>query len=118
MSHVQLSSRNCTKHNVRCDYMETAMAEGVPDLCITPQIQRELDTWRHTTAFPFPSLGLEHPPSPSLYGANDLRLVHHIASIANDMQVVDASSRYALWTRRIPMYDHVSILYTVIIHCS
>lgn len=88
--------------------MDTALAEGVPDLRITPHIQKELDNWARNGIYPFPSLGLDHTPSPSLYGPSDLRLVHHISSVAARMQTVESSCTYAIWTRRIPMYETCS----------
>jgi hypothetical protein len=96
-------SRNCTKHNVRCDYMDGGMVEGNPDLNMTPQVLQELDRWRETGVYPFPNLGLEHHPSPSRYSPTDLRLIHHISSIASQMQAVEPSNS-AIWTKRVPMY--------------
>lgn len=82
--------------------MESAVPDGIPDLKMTPQIQRELDAWRHEGIYPFPTLG--PAPSPHRYSQTDLRLIHHISEIAAQMQATDASSRYAIWTRRVPMY--------------
>ncbi|KAA8895047.1 hypothetical protein FN846DRAFT_767616, partial [Sphaerosporella brunnea] len=100
--------RNCTKHNVRCDYMDRDVVEGNPDLNMTPQVLQELERWRETGVYPFPNLGLELHPSPSLYSQTDLRLIHHISSIASQMQAVEPSNS-AIWTKRVPMYVAVSI---------
>jgi hypothetical protein len=83
--------------------MDGGMVEGNPDLNMTPQVLQELDRWRETGVYPFPNLGLEHHPSPSRYSPTDLRLIHHISSIASQMQAVEPSNS-AIWTKRVPMY--------------
>jgi hypothetical protein len=82
--------------------MDGGMVEGNPDLHMTPQIQRELDTWRETGVYPFPSLGVDSQPSPSRYSPTDLRLIHHISSVATQMQAAEAGHS-ATWTKRVPM---------------
>ncbi|KAI5817316.1 hypothetical protein BZA77DRAFT_245301 [Pyronema omphalodes] len=99
--------RNCTKHNVRCDYMDGNMVEGHPDLAMNPQIQGELDTWRETGVYPFPSLELGNQPIPSRYSQTDLRLIHHISSIAAQMQAAEPGNS-ALWTKRVPMFLRIA----------
>jgi hypothetical protein len=81
--------------------MEGMIVKGNPDLRMTPQIQHELDTWRATEIFPFPTLGVVNHPSPSRYSPTDLRLIHHIACIASQMQAVEGTS--SIWTKRVPM---------------
>lgn len=73
------------------------------DLNITPAIQQELDIWRSTGVYPFPSLGVANQPSPAHYSPTDLRLIHHISAIAAQMQAAEAGGKYAVWTRRVPM---------------
>lgn len=82
--------------------MDGSLVEGHPDLKMTPQIQRELDNWRETGVYPFPSLGVVKHPSPSRYTATDLRLIHHISSVASQMQAAELSNS-AIWTKRVPM---------------
>jgi len=69
---------------------------------MTPQIERELDTWKKTGVYPFPNLGLERQPSPTRYSPTDLRLIHHISSIASQMRAVEPGNS-AIWTKRVPM---------------
>ena len=77
------------------------------DLDITPTIQRALDSWRNTGVYPFPSLNIavENLPSPAHFSAADLRLIHHISSVAQSITSSEgATGRYAVWTRRVPLY--------------
>ncbi|RPB13171.1 putative ubiquitin carboxyl-terminal hydrolase 2 [Morchella conica CCBAS932] len=100
--------RNCTKHNVRCDYMdapadgENPPIPGSPDLNISSQDQQELDNWVVKGEWPFPSLGLNNEPSPSSYSPTDLRLIHHISSVAVKMQE-SKPEKDQLWTKRVPI---------------
>lgn len=82
--------------------MDGSMVKGTPDLNMSPQIQRELDDWRETGVYPFPSLGVDNQPSPSRYSQTDLRLIHHISSVAAQMQAAEPSNS-AIWTKRVPM---------------
>ena len=101
------NSGNCTKHNVRCDYMEQPEAEasqalGNPDLRMTPQIEQDLRQWRESGVYPFPSLGVTEQPPWNLYSPTDLRLIYHISSIANQMQAAEAQQQ-SVWVRRVPL---------------
>lgn len=106
MSH----SRNCTKHNCRCDYMDgprprdkRARSPSGPELLWSPAIKRDIETWRRTEQFPFPEMHLEPQPSVQNYSLTDLRLMHHIASVSRDMQLRGSSS-FVIWTDKIPTY--------------
>lgn len=106
-------SRNCTKHNCRCDYMdsppppEEARKSSLtgPDLLWTPPIEREVELWQRTGVFPFFELNLEasgHFRSLSLI---DRRLIHHLSSIYSDMQRKDFV-HCTLWVELLPRYDY------------
>jgi hypothetical protein len=76
---------------------------GSPDLNISSQDQQELDNWVVKGEWPFPSLGLNNEPSPSSYSPTDLRLIHHISSVAVKMQE-SKPEKDQLWTKRVPMF--------------
>ena len=82
--------------------MDGSMVKGTPDLNMTPQIQRELDDWKKSGVYPFPSLGVDNQPSPLRYSETDLRLIHHISSVAAQMQAAEPSNS-SIWTKRVPM---------------
>jgi hypothetical protein len=67
----------------------------------TPEIEAEIEQWQRTGMFPFPSLGVYPAPAPEHLTLEDLRLIHHVASISNQMQEMGASD-FTLWTRQIP----------------
>ena len=101
-------SRNCTKHSVRCDYRDipanrypgVQAPDGV-DLLWTHDVEREIYEWQRTGVFPFP--GMQFFPQSSAYKLSsvDLRLIHHIASVSQEMQRCNYS-KFTIWTERIP----------------
>lgn len=72
-----------------------------PDLRMTPQIERDLQQWRETGVYPFPTLGITEQPSLAQRSNTELRLIHHISSIAAQMQT--AESQHSVWVRRVPL---------------
>lgn len=85
-------SKNCTKHSVRCDYMDMSKAgedppkgSRPPDLLTTPQLQQALDTWRLTGESPLPELRKSDLTYWTRFSTIDLRLVHHITTLSSDM---------------------------------
>lgn len=72
-----------------------------PDLMWTPEISATIDQWQATGIFPFPSLQVYATPDPSLFSADDLRLIHHVASICDELETLGVNN-FTLWTRQIP----------------
>lgn len=68
----------------------------------TPEVAAAVKHWRFTGIFPFPDLGVYPSPVTAEFTIEDLRLLHHVASISNEMRMMDANG-YTLWTRHIPM---------------
>lgn len=105
------TSRNCTKHQVRCDYMDspTAMmpespqSPQQPNLLWTPEIEATIELWRQTGEFPFPELRVYPQPQWRALTTVDLRLVHHLSSISNEM-FRNRTSKSTLWTDMMPKY--------------
>lgn len=86
-------SRNCTKHNCRCDYMdqppateEATHSPRMPDLQMTPEIERQIEEWRMTGEPPFSELQLTPNAYWHRFSGVDLRLIHHIAGMSIEMQ--------------------------------
>lgn len=89
-----LNSRNCTKHNCRCDYMdiqaardETAPATAAlpPNLLLTPEIDAEVEQWRITGVPPFPELNFTPRSDWNRFPKSTLRLIYHIAGLSIDL---------------------------------
>lgn len=101
-------SRNCTKHNCRCPYMDMPVQEeraATPekaDLLWTPEIEAEIERWQQTGSFPFPDLYIYPAPSPQFFSFEDLRLIHHVASVSSELGIHDASN-FTIWTRQVPL---------------
>ncbi|KAK4127439.1 hypothetical protein N657DRAFT_210598 [Parathielavia appendiculata] len=113
--------RNCTKHKIRCPYNDVSVPEDragspdKPDLMWTPETEATIDQWRRTGVFPFPSLGIYPAPAPELLTLEDLRLIHHVASISHQMQELDASD-FTLWTRQIPTIIRIGATHRYVLH--
>lgn len=78
----------------------------------TPEVEAIIDHWQQTGMFPVPGLDINPPPNPQCYNAEELRLIHHVASISHELGNWDANS-FTLWTSQIPRYD---LTYTLIPH--
>nr|POE85230.1 hypothetical protein CFP56_67387 [Quercus suber] len=103
-------SRNCTKHQVRCDYMETVSGEsddpqspGQPVIVISPELESGVDLWQQTGSFPFPNLHVFPPPTVHEYTKNELRLLYHLSNTCNDL-LLNGTTGTTVWTERIPKY--------------
>jgi hypothetical protein len=113
--------RNCTKHKIRCPYNDVPAPEDragspdKPDLMWTPEIEATIDQWRRTGMFPFPSLGIYPAPAPELLTLEDLRLIHHVASISHQMQELDAND-FTLWTQQIPTIIRIGATHRYVLH--
>lgn len=100
-------SKNCTKHNCRCDYMDHPPLEEAPrvleepNLLWTSRIESEIETWRRTGVFPFPEMDLQSSQQFRGLSPIDLRLIHHLSSIYRDMRLADFV-HCTLWVQQIP----------------
>lgn len=101
-------SRNCTKHNCRCDYMDVAAANEQsprpmkgPDLLMSPEIEIEIENW-HSNGVP-PFLELSQCPRSGWYGLSriQLRLIHHIIGLSIDLHRRGFSS-CTVWAQKLP----------------
>jgi hypothetical protein len=87
------TSRNCTKHNCRCDYMDvqTAREDSVQipksslNLMMTPEIDAEIENWRATGIPPFQELSQCARNDWHRFSKSTLRLIHHIAGLSIEL---------------------------------
>lgn len=103
-AHTDFDSRNCTKHNCRCDYMDVAAApkpRKVPDLLMSPEIEMEVENWLTRGIPPFPELS--QCPRSGWYGLSriDLRLVHHIIGLSIDLHRRGFGA-CTVWAQKMP----------------
>lgn len=102
-------SRNCTKHQVRCDNINSPsaletyspQAAQQPNLLWTSEIEAIIGLWKQTGEFPFPELPIHPQPQWRAYAKTDLRLIHHLLFITNEM-FRDRASKMTLWVDVMP----------------
>ncbi|KAK3325388.1 hypothetical protein B0H66DRAFT_122175 [Apodospora peruviana] len=113
--------RNCTKHKVRCPYQDIPAPEDragtpdKPDLMWTRDNEAAVDEWKRTEVFPFPELNIYPTPSPEHMSVDDLRLIHHVASISSQMKESGADG-FTLWTRQIPTIIKIGATHSYVMH--
>jgi hypothetical protein len=83
---------------------DTQSQSGSPEqlpLAFTPAAESRLDLWQQTGSFPYPELNVFPQPSAHEYSKTDLRLIHHLSSISNDL-LLNNSNNLTLWTQKMP----------------
>lgn len=89
--------------------MDTAEAETTSQrssvdgraVTLSPSIDDEIDVWKQTGVFPFPNLQVYPTPQVQDLTKDELRLIHHICSVSNDL-VLSETSHLTSWTEKIP----------------
>ena len=114
--------RNCTKHKIRCPYNdmqlpaeERSTTPDKPELMWTAEIEATIDQWQRTGAFPFPGLNIFPTPNAQFLSVEDLRLIHHVASISHQLKCMDADG-FTLWTRHIPKIIQIGATHKYVMH--
>lgn len=70
-------------------------------VALTPGTERRIDLWQQTGSFPYPDLQVFPPPPTHEYSKNELRLIHHLSSISNDL-LLNGSTKLTIWTQKMP----------------
>ncbi|KAK7187947.1 hypothetical protein DPSP01_003163 [Paraphaeosphaeria sporulosa] len=116
--------RNCTKHQVRCDYQDSPQAMQPPEsprspqqpnLLWTPEIDATIEQWRQTGVWPFDHLPVYPQPQWRVFPKTDLRLVHHVATISNEM-FSHRTSKLTLWTDMMPKFLSIAASHPFVMH--
>ncbi|KAF7194031.1 Sterol uptake control protein 2 [Pseudocercospora fuligena] len=114
--------RNCTKHQVRCDYMENVGSDSEgqsspeqPNISFSPGTESRIDLWQQTGSFPYPGLQVFPPPQTHEYSKNELRLIHHLSAISNDL-MAKGTSNLTIWTAKIPKFLSIAASYPYVMH--
>lgn len=94
---------------------ERAPTPEKADLLWTPEIEKEIERWQQTGSFPFPELYLYPAPSPQFFSFEDLRLIHHVASISSELGMHDAGN-FTIWTRQVPLFLKIGSSYPFVMH--
>lgn len=101
-------SRNCTKHQVRCDYMENVgsdtESQASPEqssITLTPGTESRVENWQQSGVFPYPDLQVYPSPRTQEYSKNELRLIHCLSTISNDL-LLRGTTNLTIWTQKMP----------------
>ncbi|KAH9872274.1 hypothetical protein IAQ61_005109 [Plenodomus lingam] len=87
----------------------------MPKLYKTPKIETTIELWSQTGEFPFPELRVYPQPQWRAIGKTDLRLIHHISSISNEM-FRNRTSKSTLWTDMMPKFLSISASHPFVMH--
>ncbi|WPH03520.1 Hypothetical protein R9X50_00640000 [Acrodontium crateriforme] len=115
--------RNCTKHQVRCDYSEgigsdtesQRQSPEQPSVMLTPGSESRIRQWEETNTFPYPALEIFPPPQTQEYSKNELRLIHHLSSMSNDL-LMKGTSDLTVWTTQLPRFLRIASSYPYVMH--
>ena len=80
---------------------ESPKSAQQPNLLWTAEIDATVELWRQTGEFPFPELRVYPQPQWRAYEKTDLRLIHHLSSITNEM-FRNRTSKLTVWTDLMP----------------
>lgn len=94
---------------------ESPQSPQQPNLLWTPEIEATIDVWRQTGEFPFPELRVYPQPHWRALNKTDLRLVHHLASISNEM-FRNGTSKSTLWTDMMPKFLSIAASHSFVMH--
>lgn len=101
-------SKNCTKYSCRCPYQDLPendhreLIATKANLMWTSEIKAEIQSWQQIGRSSFPSLCV-FPAIPfEKISLEDLRLIHHVASISSELSASN-SSNFTIWVRQVPL---------------
>lgn len=89
---------------------EPPRSPRAPDLCMTSEIEREIEDWRMTGNPPFPELRLSSRSYWYRYSNVDLRLIHHVAGLSIEIH----RRGYAdciVWAQKMPVFLSIALHY-------
>lgn len=94
---------------------ESPQSPQQPNLLWTPEIEATIDIWRQTGEFPFHELRVYPQPQWHTLSRTDLRLVHHLSTISNEM-FRNGTSKSTLWTDMMPKFLSIAASHTFVMH--
>lgn len=94
---------------------ESPKSPQQPNLLWTPEIEATIDLWQQTGDFPFPELRVYPQPQWRAYSKTDLRLIHHLSSISNEM-FRNRTSKLTVWADLMPKFLSVASSHPFVMH--
>jgi len=86
-----------------------------PAIAFSPTTESRIDLWQQTGSFPYPQLQVFPPPQTHEYSKNDLRLMHHLSTISNDLRM-NGTTALTLWTQKMPKFLSLASSYPFVMH--
>lgn len=87
--------------SVDSDEAEGQSSPEQPSILLTPGSERRIDDWQQSGGFPYPGLQIFSPPQMQDYSKNDLRLIHHLSGLSNEL-MCKGTSGLTIWTQKMP----------------
>ncbi|KAH6668311.1 hypothetical protein B0J14DRAFT_159287 [Halenospora varia] len=113
--------KNCTKYSCRCPYQDLPendhreLIATKANLMWTSEIKAEIRSWQQIGRSSFPSLCV-FPAIPfEKISFEDLRLIHHVASISSELSASN-SSNFTIWVRQVPLFLEIGATYNFVMH--
>ena len=100
--------------NVGSDTESQSSPEQQP-LALTPNSESRIDMWQQTGSFPYPDLQVYPPPPIQGQSKDELRLLHHISSITNDL-MLEGTTNLTLWTQKMPKFLSIASSYPYVMN--
>lgn len=86
-----------------------------PPVALTPGSETRIDIWQQTGSFPYPDLQVFPTPETHEYSKNELRLIHHLSSISNDL-LLKGSTNITIWAQMMPKFLSIASSYPYVMH--
>ena len=92
-------SRNCTKHQVRCDYKDSELHEDrlnsvIPSVTSPTEVDAIISQWQRTGVASMGDLSIDLRDHASDDRSDDLQMVYHILHAGQTAE----SGKYTVWT--------------------
>ncbi len=68
---------------------------------LTPGSENRVDVWQQSGNYPFPDLQVFPAPQAQEYSKNELRLIHHLSAISNEL-LLKGSTSLTMWSQKMP----------------
>lgn len=94
---------------------ESQSSPEQPNISFSPGTESRIDLWQQTGSFPYPGLQVFPPPQTHEYSKNELRLIHHLSAISNDL-MLKGTSNLTLWTAKISKFLSIAASYPYVMH--
>lgn len=86
-----------------------------PSISFSPGTESRIEQWQATGTYPYPELQVFPPPPTGEYSRNELRLIHHLSTVANALRL-KGTSNLTIWTEKVPKFLSLAATYPFVMH--